>query len=139
MYVKVSVGGVDSNGLQVYITILASLPSSPAGLRSSVNRNLTDIVELHEEILGELHRAVPDSEYTQLDLPMRRTQSNSSTRGHFRWRSLDAVPEGKDDISCLRDVPGMTAEPSIAAEVSKIFLKRVSWRRHCVDRMPPVR
>ncbi|KAK4129595.1 hypothetical protein N657DRAFT_86481 [Parathielavia appendiculata] len=112
--------------MNVYVTILASLPSSPAGLRPSVNQNLTDIVELHEEILGELHRAVPDSEYTQLDLPIRRTRSNPSTRGHFRWRSLDAVPEGKEDISWLREVPGMMAEPSTAAEVSKIFLKKMN-------------
>ena len=116
---------VDANAAKVYVTILASLPTTPAGLRSSVNRNLTDIVELHEEILGELHRLVPDSEYTQLEVPIKRIQSNSSTRGHRRWRSLDAVPEGRDGISWLREVPGMVAEPQTAAEVAKIFLKRV--------------
>ncbi|PHH87009.1 hypothetical protein CDD83_9425 [Cordyceps sp. RAO-2017] len=51
--------------MNVYLTILASLPSMCTGLRSSINKNLTEIVELHEEILGELHRAVPHSEYTQ--------------------------------------------------------------------------
>jgi hypothetical protein len=51
---------------------------------------------------------------------------------------LDAVPEGKEDISWLREVPGMTAEPSTAADVSKIFLKRVSWSHHCAARMSPV-
>ncbi|KAK4147627.1 uncharacterized protein C8A04DRAFT_33791 [Dichotomopilus funicola] len=116
--------------MNVYVTILASLPTSPAGLRSTVNRNLTDLIELHEEVLGELHRAVPDSEYTQLDLPTppatSMKQSNASLQGHRRWRSLDAVPEGRDEVSWLRDVPGMVAEPQAAAEVARVFLKRMN-------------
>jgi hypothetical protein len=92
-----------------------------------VNRNLNDIVELHDELLGELHRAVPDSEFPQPDVPIRRTQSNpQATRDHRRRRSLDVVPEGRDGGSWLRDVPGMAAEPQTAAEVAKIFLKRVT-------------
>jgi hypothetical protein len=113
---------------QVYVTILASLPTSPACLRPSVNRNLTDIVELHEEILGELRRAVPDPEYTQLDIPIQRAQSNVPVRGHHRWRSLDAVPEGKGGI-WLRDIPDISAEPQTAAEVARIFLKKVKKGR----------
>ncbi|KAL2180366.1 uncharacterized protein P884DRAFT_315765 [Thermothelomyces heterothallicus CBS 202.75] len=112
--------------MNVYVTILASLPSSPPGLRASVNRNLTDIVELHEEILGELHRVVPDSEYAQLDSAIKRVESNSSTRGHRRWRSLDVIPEGRDRVSWLSDLPGMAAEPQTAAEVAKIFSKRMN-------------
>lgn len=111
--------------------MLAALPTSPAGLRSTVNRNLTDLIELHEEVLGELHRAVPDSEYTQLDLPTppatTMKQSNASIQGHRRWRSLDVVPEGRDEVSWLRDVPGMVAEPQAAAEVARVFLKRVGF------------
>ncbi|KAL2017916.1 hypothetical protein VTK56DRAFT_1572 [Thermocarpiscus australiensis] len=112
--------------MNVYVTILASLPTSPAGLRSSVNRNLTDIVELHEEILGELHRAVPHSEYTQLDLSHQRAQSSPPGRGQRRWRSLDVVPEDKDGIPSLGDIPGMLAEPQTAAEVARIFMKRMN-------------
>ncbi|KAK4105862.1 Dbl homology domain-containing protein [Parathielavia hyrcaniae] len=112
--------------MSVYVTVLASLPGSAAGLRSSASRNLTDIMELHEEILGELHRVVPDSEYIQPDLSIRRTRSSSSIRGHFRWSSLDAVPECKEGASSLPEVPGMTAEPSTAAEVSKVFSKRMN-------------
>lgn len=90
-----------------------------------MNRNLNDIVELHDELLGELHRAVPDSEYTQPDVPIHRTHSNPPGRDYRHWRSLDVVPEGRDGGSWLRDVPGMVAEPQTAAEVAKIFLKRV--------------
>ena len=110
---------------QVYVTMLASLPTLPAGLRSSINRNLTDIVELHEEILGELHRAVPHSEYTQVDILPQQVPPAPAVRGHHRWRSLDAVPEDKDGVSWLRDVPGVLADPQTGAEVAKIFSKKV--------------
>ncbi|KAH6853744.1 hypothetical protein B0I37DRAFT_440845 [Chaetomium sp. MPI-CAGE-AT-0009] len=113
--------------MNVYVTILASLPTTPAGLRSSVNQNLTDIVELHEELLGELRWVLPDSEYTQLGLTIQqKTESSSSTRGHRHWRIRDAVPEGRDGGSWLKDVPGTVAEPQAVAEVAKIFLKRMN-------------
>ncbi|KAI1631555.1 hypothetical protein F4809DRAFT_162956 [Biscogniauxia mediterranea] len=110
--------------MNVYVTILASLPTVHHGLRSSINRNLTDIVELHEEILGELHRVVPNSEYTQ---PERISISNPpSSRRHHRWRSLDSVPEEKRGKPWLQDVPSVIAEPTVAAEVSQVFGKRMN-------------
>ncbi|KAH6650772.1 hypothetical protein F5144DRAFT_589180 [Chaetomium tenue] len=111
--------------MNVYVTILASLPTTPTGLRSSVNRNLTDIVELHEELLGELHWALPDSECTQPNLPIQQTVPSSSNHGHRRWRGLDIVPEGRDGVSRPKDVPGRVAEPQVAAEVAKVFMKRM--------------
>ncbi|KAM7196142.1 hypothetical protein V8F20_007177 [Naviculisporaceae sp. PSN 640] len=110
--------------MNVYVTILASLSTLPPGLRSSINRNLTDIVELHEEMLGELHRAVPDSEYTQPELQF--NGNNAGTLGHQRWRSLDVVPEDKDRVSWLREIPGVVADPQIAAEVAKIFSRKMN-------------
>ena len=92
------------------------------GLRSSINRNLADIVELHEEMLGELHRAVPHSEYTQLDIT---PSEKRAAPGHHRWRSLDAVPEDREGLSWLDAVPGMIAEPQVAADVAKIFARKV--------------
>ncbi|KAK0657318.1 hypothetical protein B0T16DRAFT_57920 [Cercophora newfieldiana] len=112
--------------MNVYVTMLASLPTLPAGLRSSINRNLTDIVELHEEMLGDLHRAVPDSEYTQPDISLQLPPPGPSIRGHHRWRSLDAVPEDKDGVSWLRNVPGVLADPQTAAEVAKVFSKKMN-------------
>ena len=100
------------------------MPTLPAGLRASINRNLTEIVELHEEMLGDLHRVVPFSEYTQPELPPLLPQPGQ-TMGHHRWRSLNAVPEDRDGISWLQNVPGVLAEPQIAAEVAKVFSKKV--------------
>lgn len=84
---------------------------------------MTEIVQLHEEILGELHRVVPDSEYTQLDVT--RQPKKALKRPHHRWRSLDSVPENTEHISWLQRVPGMVADSQIAEEVAKIFGKRV--------------
>ncbi|CAI4216243.1 unnamed protein product [Parascedosporium putredinis] len=103
----------------VYMTTFASLPSISAGLRSSINRNLTEIVELHEEILGELHRVVPNSEYTQAELLKQPEMLRPKT--HQRWRSLDSVPENAKHISWLQRIPGMIADAQVAEEVAKIF------------------
>lgn len=105
------------------MTLLASIPSLSMNLRASINRNLNDIVELHEEILGDLHRVVPHSEYTLPDynLPTLSPPSN----GHHRWQSLDAVPENTNSLSWLQKVPGMTAEPNVAAEVARVFGNKV--------------
>ncbi len=101
------------------------MPSAHIGLRSSINRNLTDIVELHEEILGELHRVVPNSEYTQPErIPV--TPNPPPSRKHHRWRSLDSVPENKGGAAWnLLNIPSVIAEPSVAAEVAHVFGKRV--------------
>ncbi|KAH8788713.1 RhoGEF domain-containing protein [Diaporthe sp. PMI_573] len=109
--------------MNVYVTILVSLPTMPSGLRFSINRNLTDIIELHEELLGELHRAVPYSEYTQLSP---RPQSKAHAHGHNRIRSLDAVPEDNASMSWLETVPGMVAEPSVVADVAQVFTKKMN-------------
>lgn len=98
------------------------------GLRSSINRNLTDIVELHEEILGELHRVVPNSEYTQPEcIPV--IPKSTASKSHNRWRSLDSTSED-DGVSSswLQGIPSVVAEPAIAAEVAHVFGKRVCTR-----------
>ncbi|KAI1756521.1 Dbl homology domain-containing protein [Xylaria castorea] len=105
---------------KVYVTILASLPTQHHGFRSSINQNLTDIIELHEEILSELHRIVPDSEYIQPDY-IAVKPSPLPSQEHHRWHSLDSVPEDRGGRSWLHSVPSVVAEPSIAAGVAQIF------------------
>jgi hypothetical protein len=110
--------------LQVYVTLLASIPSLSSTLRASITRNLNEIVELHEELLGELHQTVPHSEYTQTKVPEPPGPFND--RGHTRWRSLDAVPANSNRASWLQKIPGMTAEPKIAANVAQVFAKKMN-------------
>ncbi|OBT96113.1 hypothetical protein VE01_06854 [Pseudogymnoascus verrucosus] len=107
--------------MNVYVTLLASVPMLPS-LRTSISRNLSDIVELHDELLGDLHRVVPHSEYTQPDYI---SSPAPEKQGHHRWRSLDAVPENSSDLSWVQKIPGMTAEAQVAADVAKVFGKRM--------------
>lgn len=88
---------------QVYITTFAACPDHDS-LRLSIHQNLSEILGLHDEILGELHRAVPYSEYSYAD---------TAPKGHGRWTSVDSAP------------PDMLAEPQIAAQVSRIFAQKV--------------
>lgn len=104
---------------------MASIPSLSLSLRASINRNLNEIVELHEELLGDLHRVVPHSEYTQVDC-IESALSPPVSGGHNRWRSLDAVPENAGGPAWLQKLPGMTSEPKIAAEVANVFAKKVN-------------
>ncbi|KAG5657225.1 hypothetical protein KAF25_001814 [Fusarium avenaceum] len=111
--------------MQTYINMLAALPTLPERLRSSINHNLDQILQLHEEILGELHRAVPHSEYSQADHPAISSKSTSRKIGHRRLPSLDTLPKDPTGLQWLEMEPGMFSEPQVAAEAAKIFSKRM--------------
>ncbi|KAF5622738.1 hypothetical protein F25303_11979 [Fusarium sp. NRRL 25303] len=112
--------------IHTYINLLAALPTLPERLRSSINHNLDQILQLHEEILGELHRVVPDSEYSQADhLIASSSKSNNPKTGHRRWSSLDMVSWDQGSLQLLEKEPGVLSEPQVAADAAKIFSKRM--------------
>ncbi|KAF5673970.1 hypothetical protein FCIRC_7901 [Fusarium circinatum] len=112
--------------IHTYINLLAALPTLPERLRSSINHNLDQILQLHEEILGELHRVVPDSEYSQADhLIVSSSKSNNLKTGHRRWSSLDMVSGEQGSLQLLEKEPGVLSEPQVAADAAKIFSKRM--------------
>ncbi|KAF5698498.1 hypothetical protein FGLOB1_12005 [Fusarium globosum] len=114
--------------VHTYINLLAALPTLPERLRSSINHNLDQILQLHEQILGELHRVVPDSEYSQADhLIVSSSKSNSPKTGHRRWSSLDMVSGDQGSLQLLEKEPGVLSEPQVAADAAKIFSKRMHW------------
>jgi hypothetical protein len=108
---------------KVYVTLLASIPTISLNLRTSINQNLNEIVELHEDILGELHRVVPHSEYSQMIYTQ---ESATLTDQELRpWRGITVVLKPTGDFSRLQKLPGMTAEASIAADVARVFGQKV--------------
>ncbi|KAF4426143.1 hypothetical protein FACUT_9876 [Fusarium acutatum] len=112
--------------IHTYINLLAALPTLPERLRSSINHNLDQILQLHEEILSELHRVVPDSEYSQADhLIVSSLKSNNPKTGHRRWSSLDMVSGDQGSLQLLEKEPGVFSEPQVAADAAKIFSKRM--------------
>ena len=88
-----------------------------------MHSNLTDIVELHDQILGDLHRVVPSSEYAGVP-PMGFSYSSPTSRIQ-RGRSLDVVPEDKTEGLQLYGFSGLAAEPHTAAAAANIFTKIV--------------
>ncbi|KAF5617184.1 hypothetical protein F52700_12697 [Fusarium sp. NRRL 52700] len=112
--------------IHTYINLLAALPTLPERLRSSINHNLDQIIQLHEEILGELHRVVPDSEYSQADyLIASSSKSNNLKNGHRRRSSLDMVSGDQGSLQLLEKEPGVLSDPQVAADAAKIFSKRM--------------
>ena len=94
-------------------------------LRQSINKNLAEILDLHDEILGELHRVVPDSELNQHHQNAASHQPLRNPQVLQRGRSLDAIPEYRNGMPLLHDEPGMVSDPQVAAEVAKLFIKKV--------------
>jgi hypothetical protein len=57
--------------------------------RKNIQKTVTQIVQLHEELLAELHKVVPNSETAQNDT-MQRPQNKKSK--HLRWHSAESAP-----------------------------------------------
>ncbi|KAF5023930.1 hypothetical protein F66182_4010 [Fusarium sp. NRRL 66182] len=109
--------------INTYINMLAALPTLPERLRSSIHHNLDEILQLHDDILGELHRVVPDSEYTQADHPAMSSKLVNRKNDHRRLSSLDVLPAYQNNLQWLEKEPGISSEPQVAAEVAKVFTK----------------
>ncbi|KAK6428775.1 hypothetical protein LTR95_015080 [Oleoguttula sp. CCFEE 5521] len=74
-----------------YFTILGHHPTLTSFARASAQRTISGILQLHDELLGDLYRVVPSAEYDQhiakaLALP------EGVRPGHVRWHSVDIVP-----------------------------------------------
>ncbi|KAI9817228.1 MAG: hypothetical protein M1827_001341 [Pycnora praestabilis] len=115
--------------VNVYFTLLASVPMLSQHTRSLIHRNVTDILQLHEELLSELHRIVPDTDRPQgcIKLPL------VERPGHVRWHSIDIISPAKDSKDMRKDrhsfdqsdkmVEGLVADPKTAAIVARVFDK----------------
>ncbi|KAF2435530.1 hypothetical protein EJ08DRAFT_580532 [Tothia fuscella] len=75
--------------VNVYFTLLATAPSLTAQRRKSVQNSVTQIVQLHEELLSELHKIVPNADQRE-NYVMPRGHARHSK--HTRWRSAESAP-----------------------------------------------
>ncbi|OJD35469.1 rho guanyl nucleotide exchange factor [Diplodia corticola] len=75
--------------VNVYFSVLESAPSVSSQTRTAIHRNVSQILQLHEDLLGELHRIVPNSEYTHDDVS---SSPRPRKAKHSRWHSVDIVP-----------------------------------------------
>jgi hypothetical protein len=126
---------------QAYFTFLP--PTSPfAGIqtRASARSNITNMLQLHTELLEDLHRVIPFSEHdqaiTEISTPKRKPY-------HVRWHSEDSIPVRRPPLATShtgwsnrysldshktpsQDPLSLTCTPITAADVGRIFLKNVS-------------
>ncbi|KAF2090987.1 Dbl homology domain-containing protein [Saccharata proteae CBS 121410] len=121
--------------INMYFTMLASAPWLSSQTRTFVQRNVAQIVQLHEELLGELHSVIPNSEYTQEEtLP----EEPPPRPKHTRWHSVDIVPgriagltqdrrqqRHSMDVCRLPEAPpvALTADTKVVLDVAKVFGK----------------
>ncbi|QDS70678.1 hypothetical protein FKW77_001305 [Venturia effusa] len=79
---------VDMKAL-VNVRLLATMPTMTLQRRKNIQKSVTQIVHLHEELLAELHKVVPNSEATQDDSMPRPRKRKAN---HFRWHSAESAP-----------------------------------------------
>ncbi|KAF2864824.1 hypothetical protein BDV95DRAFT_632651 [Massariosphaeria phaeospora] len=71
-----------------YFMILSAVPALPSHTRTSIQQNISQILQLHQDLLTELHSAVPQADFTQSvaqEYPVTRAK-------HIRFHSADIIP-----------------------------------------------
>ncbi|KAH8723263.1 hypothetical protein GQ44DRAFT_621070 [Phaeosphaeriaceae sp. PMI808] len=72
-----------------YFMILTAVPTLSSQTKSSIQQNISQILQLHEDLLSELHQAVPQPDFTksahQEAYPVTKAK-------HIRFRSADIIP-----------------------------------------------
>lgn len=100
--------------------------------RKNIQKSVTQIVQLHEELLAELHKVVPNSDATE-DETMPRPRRRKAN--HFRWHSAESAPSRPNlraighrvrhsiDASrpAILQVGGVIVNTSIVLNVAKVF------------------
>jgi hypothetical protein len=124
---------------QAYFTILVNQTTSASYVRHTAQKTISELLRLHNDILGELHAVVPFAEYDQSTA---KTKASFST-SHNRWHSIDVVPTRSRSAKHMREVirqgrrslniarsteeehPLLQCSPQIAAKVAETFLRQV--------------
>lgn len=116
------------------------MPTMTLQRRKNIQKTVTQIVQLHEELLAELHKVVPNSETAQNDT-MQRPQNKKSK--HLRWHSAESAPlrpnlrvighRFRHSIDASRpavlQVGSVIVNTNIVLNVAKIFNRFVSLRQ----------
>ncbi|KAL1302767.1 hypothetical protein AAFC00_003114 [Neodothiora populina] len=121
-----------------FFTLLPPLSPSLAHIRSSARSNITSMIGLHDEILGELHRLLPSPD---CDTSMPLARHTSPRSDHARWVSEDGISplrlqhkvghagwskRRSFDVraTLLKDQPVSACSPEIIAHVAELFTRK---------------
>lgn len=121
--------------------ILTSIPTLPSQTRVSIQQNISQILQLHEDLLAELHRAVPQAEYTQ----SAQQEIYPVTKAkHIRFHSADIgrfaehkiTRQFRHSLEIVRSPDrrprGLVTNTKTVGEIARIFNKHV----RCVSMIP---
>ncbi|KAG9863830.1 hypothetical protein KCU63_g5182, partial [Aureobasidium melanogenum] len=123
----------------VYFSFLPpTSPFSAAQTRASARSNITNLLQLHTELLEDLHRVIPFSEHDQT---ITGTSTPKRKPHHVRWHSEDSLPVRRplatshtgwsnrysldSHKSPSQEPLSLTCTPTTAADVGRIFLKNI--------------
>jgi len=120
--------------------VLTALPTLSGQTRSSIQQNISQILQLHEDLLAELHQVVPQADFTrsayQETYPVTKAK-------HIRFHSADIVPGRFAEHKTARRLRhsleigrtpdrrprGLVTDTQTAGNIAKIFNKHVSHTR----------
>ncbi|KAF3040591.1 hypothetical protein E8E11_006331 [Didymella keratinophila] len=72
-----------------YFMILTALPALPGQTKSSIQQNIAQILQLHEDLLADLQQAVPQADFTKS--AQQETYPVTKAK-HIRFHSADIIP-----------------------------------------------
>ncbi|KAI9892962.1 MAG: hypothetical protein M1814_000846 [Vezdaea aestivalis] len=121
--------------VNVYFTLLSSVPNLSQNIRASIRQNVMDIIQLHESLLSDMMAIVPGYNERQ-----RHVHRRSRFRVRTRSQSLDLSSSSSDGFNAstharksmdvvhpaARHGGSFTAEPKVALGVAKIFERLMS-------------
>ncbi|KAF2024193.1 hypothetical protein EK21DRAFT_79214 [Setomelanomma holmii] len=118
-----------------YFMILTALPTISGHTKSSIQQNISQILQLHEDLLAELHHTVPQADFTK----SAHHETYPVTKAkHIRFHSADIMP-GRGEHKVTRRLRhsleigrspdrrprGLVTDTQTVGNVAKIFNKHM--------------
>lgn len=116
--------------------LLSGVPALPAHTRASIQQNISQILQLHEELLAELHQVIPQADFTQ---SAHQEMFPVTKAKHIRFHSADLMPGRFVDHKITRRLrhsldmgrspdlrpQGLITDTKTIGDIAKIFNKHV--------------
>lgn len=113
--------------IKAYFTILGHQPTAAAFARPSAQKNIAEILRLHDDLLGQLYHVVPFAEYDQRQAKL--PPESTLPRSHTRWHSVDVPP--------TRMAPIKSRLATVRAHRRSLSITRSSEEEHVLLQCAP--
>lgn len=121
--------------------ILTAIPALPGQTKSSIQHNIAQILQLHEDLLAELQQTVPQADFTK----SAQHETYPITKAtHIRFHSADIIPGRLVEHRATRRLRhsleigrspdrrprGLIADTKTVGNIAQIFNRHVSPHGH---------